>query len=191
MRSIFVSHWSIKPTMMSIHQIILKILSTRPWNTGHVDLYLFWGQNLSHTVSLSENMTHIHQIGLEIKGKLTGPWNNVTVTYIYFWGQMSGHTDLQYEIRMLIQQTVFKISCKINGPWNIGHSDLHSILRSNNRSYWVIIRNKDAHTSNSFQDIRQNHWTMKYRSHWPTFILRSNVGSYWFILSKYITVFKI
>ena len=33
MRSIFVSHWSIIPTMMFIHQIILKILSkiTRPW----------------------------------------------------------------------------------------------------------------------------------------------------------------
>ena len=30
-----------------------------------------------------------------------------------------------------------------------------------------------------------NHWTMTYRSQWPTFILRSNVGSYWFILRKY------
>ena len=31
----------------------------------------------------------------------------------------------------------------------------------------------------------QNHWTMKYRSQWPTLILRSNAGSYWFILPKY------
>ena len=67
-RSISVSHWSIIPTMMFIHQIILKILSkiTRPWNIGHVDLYLFWGQSLGHTVSLPENMTLIHQIVLEI-----------------------------------------------------------------------------------------------------------------------------
>ena len=40
MRSIFVSHWSIIPTMMFIHQIILKILSkiTRPWNVCHADV---------------------------------------------------------------------------------------------------------------------------------------------------------
>ena len=36
----------------------------------------------------------------------------------------------------------------------------------------------DVHTSNSLQDIIQNHWTMKYRSQRPTFILMSNVGSY-------------
>ena len=66
--SIYVSHWSIIPTMMFIHQIILKILSkiTRPWNIGHADLYLLWGQSLGHTVSLSENMTLMHQIVLEI-----------------------------------------------------------------------------------------------------------------------------
>ena len=66
--------------------------------------------------------------------------------------------------------------------WNIGHSDLHFILWSNVRSYWFIIPNKDVLTLNSVQDIRQNHWTMKYRSQWPTFILWSNVGSYWFII---------
>ena len=67
-RSICMTHWSIIPTMMFIHQIILKILSkiTRPWNIGHVDLYLLWGQSLGHTVSLSENMTLMHQIVLEI-----------------------------------------------------------------------------------------------------------------------------
>ena len=47
--------------------IILKILSkiTRPWNIGHVDLYLLRGQSLGHTVS-TENMTLMHQIVLEI-----------------------------------------------------------------------------------------------------------------------------
>ena len=66
MRSIFLSHWPIIPIMMFIHQIILTILSkiTRPWNVGHIDLYLylFWSQSFGHTVSLSENMTFIHQI---------------------------------------------------------------------------------------------------------------------------------
>ena len=63
-RSMYVSHWSIIPTMTFIHQIISKILSkiTRSWNIGHVDLYLLWGQSLGHTVSLSENMTLMHQI---------------------------------------------------------------------------------------------------------------------------------
>ena len=42
-----------------------------------------------------------------------------------------------------------------------------------------------SHKSNSLQDIRQNHWTMKYRSQWHTFILRSNVVSYWLIIPKY------
>ena len=67
-RSIYVSHWSIIRTMMFIIQIILTILSkiTRPWNVGHVDLYYLWGQSLGHTVSLSEYMTLMDQIVLEI-----------------------------------------------------------------------------------------------------------------------------
>ena len=42
------------------------------------------------------------------------------------------------------------------------------ILRSNVGSYWFILTKYDVHTSNSRQDIRQNHWTMKYRSCWPS-----------------------
>ena len=34
-------------------------------------------------------------------------------------------------------------------------------------------------------NIRQNHWSMKYRSQWPMFILRSNIRSYWHIIPKY------
>ena len=52
-------------------------------------------------------------------------------------------------------------------------------------SYIFIIPNNGVHTSNSLQDTRQNHWTIKYRSQWPTFILRSNLGSYWFIMPMY------
>ena len=142
MRSIFVSHWSIIPIIMFIHQIILKILSkiTRPLNIGHVDLYLFWGQGLGHTFSLSENMTLIHQI-------VTHPSNSL------------------WDIRQ--------------NQWTIKYrSQWHTfILRSWVRSYWFIIPNNDVHTWNSLQAIRHNHWTMKYRSQWPTFILRSKVGS--------------
>ena len=41
------------------------------------------------------------------------------------------------------------------------------------------------HSSIKYKDIRQNQWTMKYRSQWPTFIFRSNTGSYWLIIPKY------
>ena len=49
----------------------------------------------------------------------------------------------------------------------------------------IHYKKNDFHTWNSLQGIRHNHWTMKYRSQWSTFILRSNVGSYWFIFRKY------
>ena len=57
-------------------------------------------------------------------------------------------------------------------------------FRSNVGSYWLIIPKYDAHTSNCL-DIRQNQWTMKYRSQWPTFVLGSNVWLYWLIILNY------
>ena len=95
MRLIFASHWSIIPTKMFSHQITLKISSkiTRPWNIGHVGLYIFWGQILGHTVSLSENMTFTHQIVFQIQGKITGPWNIGHSDPYLFWSQTSGHTS--------------------------------------------------------------------------------------------------
>ena len=48
------------------------------------------------------------------------------------------------------------------------------ILKSNFRTYWFRIYKYDVYTSNVLQDVRQNYWTMKFRSFWPTFILRSN-----------------
>ena len=42
------------------------------------------------------------------------------------------------------------------------------ILRSNVGSYWLIIPKYDVHTAGGLQNIRQNHWTMKYRSCWPS-----------------------
>ena len=69
---------------------------------------------------------------------------------------------------MFIYQIVFKLKGKITGPWNIGHSDIF-ILRSIVVSYGLIIPNYDVQTSNSLQNIRQSHWTVKYRSCWPSF----------------------
>ena len=57
-------------------------------------------------------------------------------------------------------------------------------LRSKFGSHCLIWK-YDTHASNSVGDIRQNHWTIKYRSQWPTFILRSNIRPYWPIIPKY------
>ena len=59
------------------------------------------------------------------------------------------------------------------------------ILRSNVGPHGLIIPKNDVHTANGLQDIRQNQWTMKYRSRIPTFILRSKVGSHELITPKY------
>ena len=60
------------------------------------------------------------------------------------------------------------------------------IFRSNVSSYRFILPKYDVHTSKSLQDIRQNHWTMKYTSQWPIFILRSKFGSYRLIIPNNI-----
>ena len=56
------------------------------------------------------------------------------------------------------------------------------IFRSNVWSYSFILPKYDVHTSNSLQDIRQNHWTMKYRSSDLYLFLRS----YWLIIPNNI-----
>ena len=42
-----------------------------------------------------------------------------------------------------------------------------------------------VYTSNCLHNIRQNHWTMKYRSQWSNFILKSSIKSYWLISPRY------
>ena len=53
---------------------------------------------------------------------------------------------------------------------------------------WVTLSHYLKIWHSSFRlssEIWQNHRTMKYRSQWPIFILRSNVRSYWPIIPKY------
>ena len=138
-RSIYVSHWSIIPTMMFIHHIILKILSkiTRPWNIGHADLFYF-----------------------EVK---------VWVTCLIIWKYGTHASNSLGNIR----QNHWDMKYRSHRPTFIS--------RSNVGSYWPIIPKYDVHISNSLQDITQHHWTMKYRSQWSIYILMSNFWSYWLI----------
>ena len=59
-------------------------------------------------------------------------------------------------------------------------------LRSKFWSHCLIIWKYNTHASNSLWDIRQSHWTMKYRAHKPIFILRSNVRSYWPLMHTWV-----
>ena len=59
MRSIFVSHWPIIPSMTIIHQIVFKILGKiiQPWNIGHSDLYLMTQKAGSYGWLMSDLMS--------------------------------------------------------------------------------------------------------------------------------------
>ena len=169
--------------MTSLHEIVLKIKGsiTGPWNIGHSDLHLFWGQTSGCSDSYYESMMYIHQIVFKIrqnhwtmKYRSWGPtfilrscigsyWFIIPNNDYPTWNSLQGKRHIHWPIKYMSQWPTF-------------------ILRSNFWSYWFILRKYDVHTSNSLQDIRQNHWTVKYRSQWPTFILGSCIGSYWFII---------
>ena len=98
---------------------------------------------------------------------------------LLFWGQMLGHIDSLSKSMTFIHQIVFKLQGKINRLWNIGN-----MFRSKFASNGLNIQTFDVHPSNS-QDIRQDHWTRKYRSMWPSLTLRSKVVSHWLIIQKF------
>ena len=64
----------------------------------------------------------------------------------------------------------------ITGPWNARHTDLDIFLMS------VIGSDRTNYQGMTFLHllvfkIFDNHWTMKYKSHWPRYILSSIIGS--------------
>ena len=102
-----------------------------------------------------------------------------SLTYIYLiWSIYVSHWSI-IPTMMFIHQIILKILSKINRPWNY-RSCWHNYFEV---IVWVIL----SHYLKIYRlgDIRQNHWTMKYNSHRPTFIFRSNVGSHWPIIPKY------
>ena len=92
-----------------------------------------------------------------------------------------------------LHQIIFKILSKITDPWNIGQWSTYILwgqsLCHTDRLYQV------RHFSTSLQDIKQNHWTMKYRSITYTYFMRSIFVSHWSIIPSmtfiHQTVFKI
>ena len=114
--------------------------------------------------------------------------------HIYFMRPiLMSHWSITPNITFLYQ-TVFKILSKITGPWNIGHW-LTYIYEVNLCIKLIHYPKYDLHPSNSFQDIRQNRWTMKYRSLTYIYFMRSIIVSHWSIIPSvtfiHQTVFKI
>ena len=122
-------------------------------------------------------MMFIHQIILNRLGKITRPCNIGHLDIYLLWGQSLGHTVSLSENMALMRQIVLEIQDKMTGPLNIGHTDLHLFWGQTSGHTDPYI-----HISNSLKDVTQNNWTMEYRSQWPIFILRSNLGSYWLII---------
>ena len=94
----------------------------------------------------------------------------VTTTYIYFgvkrWVTRTHNPKVRY--------SYIKWSSRYKAKsldHEISVTTTYIYFRSNVGSYGLIIPKNDVHTSNGLQDMRQNHWTMKYGSRRPTFIL--------------------
>ena len=57
-------------------------------------------------------------------------------------------------------------------------------MRSTFVSHWSIYPKYNIHQSNSLPDIRQNHWTTKYRSVTYIYFMRSIIASQWTIIPR-------
>ena len=147
-----------------------------------VDLWVTLIHYPKYNISPSNSLQDIKQNCCTIKYR--------SLTYIYLIRSIYvSHWSIKLTM-MFIHQIILKILSKITRSWNIGQDDTFT-LRSKFGSHCFIIWIYDTHAFNSPGYIRQNHWPMKYRSHRHTFILRSNVGSYWLIIPKYNFVYQI
>ena len=95
------------------------------------------------------------------------------MTYIYFMRSIFV-SNSSIITNMIFLHQIVKILSKVSGAWNIGHWPTYIL--------WGHYTKYDIPPSNSLQDIKQNHWTMKYRS--PTYIyfMRSIFVSQWSII---------
>ena len=160
MRPIFVSHWSIIPNITFLHQTVFKILSkiTRP-QIQVTDLYIFYEVNLCF-ILIDYPKYDIHPSN--------GPRQANLVLIAYASSEGSGETahprslartSAARSYRHWVKRNL-QTESQIPGPseW-LG-------MRSSNLSWRNARRHKFSwRGSNSLTSIRQDHWSMKYRSH--------------------------
>ena len=114
---------------------------------------------------------------LRYKAKSLDPEKLVYCDLHFFFGQRSHYYDSLPHNMVVTHQILLPYKAKSLNQEKIDHCDLHC-LRAKAALHLFIITKYNFQTSNRLQDIRQNHWTMKYRSHRPINILRSDIGSY-------------
>ena len=151
----------------------MKYRSQRPTFIFRCSIKSYWLISPRYLVSTSNSLQNIRQIHWTMKYRSQWP---------IFLSQTSTYWLISHII-MFTHQIAFKIWGKITEPWNIGHKD--PLLFEVKHQVILITPRYHVYTSNSLQDIRQNHWTIKYRSQWPTFILKSSFKSYRLIIPKF------
>ena len=107
-------------------------------------------------------MTCIHAILFKIWSKITRLWNMGHRQILVMVSMIASHQSL-----LFIHETHFQKWSKITGLWNIDHCHLYllrgqSLCHTDSLSESMMLIH---------QDIGQNHWTMKYRSALPIFIM--------------------
>ena len=134
----------------------------------------------------------IYQILFKIYGKITGP-------YVYKSNALQDIRQTHWSKKCRSLWPTYILWSYFGPYWLIYHNYdvcISNTLQDMRQNYWAMkcrspwghtdrIQQYDIFTSNTLNDIRQNLWTLKYRSLWPTFILSSNLRSYWLVIRKY------
>ena len=145
---------------------------TDPHTFYVVNLCYAWIQYSNYDICPSDSLQHIRQNHWTMKYR--------SLTYIYSFSSMSHWISITSTT--LIHQIVFKIEDKITRPCYVGHWPTH-ILCGKYLTHMDPIFHYDICPSYSLQDIRQNHWTMKYRSLTYMYSFSSVFVSRWISIS--------
>ena len=163
------------PSTTFSHHIVFKIEDkiTGPWNVCHWPTYSLLGKYL-------QNIKPISQLWyLTIKQSSKSLDHDICHWLTYVPSFRSKHvphwTNIPRSITVI--QIVFKKKDK-----SLTH--IHLFYQENLCITWNWNPSYDICPSNILQDIRQNHWTMEYRSLTYIYSFRSMFVSHWSILTQ-------
>ena len=113
-------------------------------------------------------MAFIYETHFKIWSKITGPWNVSLCDLNLLWGHSL------HQAASLSQN----IQSKITGPWNTCQCDLHLL-------WGQSLKHTNSYSQSMMFIQRAKSPNHEIKSLWPTFILRSKVGSHKLIIPKY------
>ena len=115
--------------------------------------------------------------------------NYRSLNFIYFMrSSLVSHWSIIPSM-IFIRQTVFKILSKILGLRNIAHWCIY-IFRGQSLCH-IDRLSHDIPPLNNLEDIKQNHWTEKYRSLTYIYVKRSIFASHWCIITSMTLLHRI